>query len=251
MFTQSPPIGGGAGGAGGASAGASAGAVILQREENRRYEDKTLEDLKSLLKKLLSNNIDQFEVIVQARRLAIGVEEGSFSRQKYLLQKRVLEQILIKEETHYYVRLLEETNRNLIIKSAASKYHCCLIGCLFTGDKHWKYLSHLKQVHPTYEQLACNFLLKCKRRFSSFAALHEHVKNCHSKVKPTSVREVQIKDLQTVDCKCDMVSCSGTSFTSIDKLLSHITNFHAHESRQRHSQIHALDHSSVYVSPLI
>ena len=65
-----------------------------------------MEDLKCLLKKLLSNNIDQLEVIVQARRLAIGVEEGSFSRQKYLLQKRVLEQILIKEETHYYVYVM-------------------------------------------------------------------------------------------------------------------------------------------------
>ena len=203
MFTLSPPAGG---------AGVSAAqALVVQGEGVLRHEDKTFEDLKILLKKLLFNNIDQFEVLDQANRLAIEVDQQTFSRQKYLLQKKVLEQILKKEETHYYLRLLNETNRNLMVKNTTSKYPCALVGCLFTTDKHWKYPSHLKRVHSTYEHLTCNFLLKCKRQFSSFSALHDHVKTCHSKVKPTVAKELKIINLQIVDCKCDMVSCRAYS----------------------------------------
>ena len=72
----------------------------------------TLESLRKFLDKLLANNIDQFEVLSLAQRLSVNLDnEDSFSKQKYLVQKSLLEQILKNDRDNMmYKRILEETN---------------------------------------------------------------------------------------------------------------------------------------------
>ena len=142
-------------------------------------------DLKLVLAKLLNDQIDQFEVLSLAQRLSVDLSHvENYSKQKYLLQESVLEQILRQEKdnTDHYKKILEETRQNLD-KEVSKKFLCCLIGCLFQDGKHRKYLKHLKQVHSTHDDLVCNFMHKCSRHFSSFKLLVDHVREIHSNVQ--------------------------------------------------------------------
>ena len=187
-------------------------------------------EFKNLLCKILSNQIDQFGVLDQLRRLKCGVDPAdSFSRQKYVLQKRLLEQILIIDQSENYVQLLDETNRILQIRKT-SKYSCCLIGCLFTSDDHRSYLYHLKRVHGRTDKLTCNFAHTCKRLFTSFDMLFSHVRDDHTR---RNRRQSSWRSLNygNTDCKCDILSCGGKIFPSSNDLMNHVINDHSQEDR--------------------
>ena len=192
----------------------------------------TLESLRKSLDKLLANNIDQFEVLSLAQRLSVNLEnEESFSKQKYLVQKSLVEQLLKNERDNMmYNRILDETNQNLGLRKKPAEYLCCLVGCLFRTEKHKLYIQHLKQVHSTYQELVCNFKLNCRRQFSKFDDLLGHVKDFHSNINCPSVQAIPI--IEDEACKCDLVACRGRKFGGIQELITHVVNFHNQEPRE-------------------
>ena len=95
-------------------------------------EIETLMDLKDLLKKLLLDKLDQFEVLALCDKLTVNLcEVTSFSKQN---QKEVLEQIMKVETLEYYARILEETKLN-VKEQKTKSYLCCLVGCSFKTDQ--------------------------------------------------------------------------------------------------------------------
>ena len=141
-----------------------------------------VQEWKSLLASLLEDKLDKFEVLAVARKLSLKLpEKRSFSQQKYILLQLLLLQLIKsdQERTSYYKRLLTETEQNLDVKKG-NPYLCCLVGCLFSTEKHRIYLQHLKAVHFRHDQLICNFRKQCVRQFSSLGRLLSHVKESHS-----------------------------------------------------------------------
>ena len=80
-------------------------------------EPSVLETFKSTLKKFLLNQIDQFQVMNMSRRFSVDISNiRSFSQQKYMIHRVVIEQILrsnLVENHDYYERLLDETKQNI------------------------------------------------------------------------------------------------------------------------------------------
>lgn len=194
-------------------------------------QTETQERLKTVVKKLLQNKMDKMEVLRMADLMSLNMStEESFSKQKYALQKAVLEQIVKKEPSDYFKQLLAETNEALQVKKT-SQYICCLVGCLYTSGSHRSYLLHLKRIHFTHKQLHCNFKKQCRRQFSSVNLLLEHVKEAHSTIKPVQVSE-RVVLIENQPCRCDLLACRGKEFSGIDKLMTHLIHFHVNEERQ-------------------
>ena len=188
-----------------------------------------LNKCKDILKKLLNDEYDKFEIMSLASKFSVSLlQESSFSRQKYLLQLRVLENIMKEDKTDNYNRIYEETLR-LINVVKPKGYRCCLIGCPFTADRHSNYVKHLQQVHPGLDRLACNFQLKCKRVFSSIQYLMDHIKLGHSSIA-RSEASVRLP-IVTIVCKCSVHSCGGKQFETLQQLMTHMNVFHAKEYR--------------------
>ena len=187
------------------------------------------EVFKDILSKLLDDKLDKFEILKIAGKFSVNLyEEESFSKQKYILQKFVLEQLLKVEtqSSNYFSRLLKETESQLNLSKPAG-YLCCLVGCLFSAPHHRTYLLHLKSVHHNYEKLICNFMKKCKREFATLSLLLEHVRECHSLVPDAPPRQV----LEDIPCKCDITSCNGKKFRNVELLMTHINVKHAKDER--------------------
>ena len=124
-----------------------------------------------ILTKLLRDKLDKFELLQIVEKFAISLgNEESFSKQKYILQKFALEQLL-KDDTvynSYYSRLLKETESHLSV-STSPGYLCCLVGCLFSSPRHRTYLQHLKSVHLNNERLVCNFRKNVRENIKQLA----------------------------------------------------------------------------------
>ena len=194
---------------------------------------KTAEEiLKEDLRKLLLDDMDQFQLLDRALRLSVNLnQEEIFSKQKYCVQKVVLEQLLKSEDSDNYKQLLEETNKTLQFKKT-SKYLCSLVGCLFQAEKHRSYLQHLRRVHSTHNEFVCQFAHQCKRQFSTLNLLIDHVKTCHSAKSCIPQPAAAVPFYEELACKCNLLSCRGLELPSVAKLMSHITNFHSQEERQ-------------------
>ena len=189
-----------------------------------------LAKLKLFLNKLILNQVDEFEVHFLAQQLSVDIsDQVSFSQKKYTVQKSILQQIVKSDRSDMFVKLLDETEKNLGRKKPL-KYLCCLVGCLFQADKHKSYLAHLKRVHSTHNQLRCNFGYKCSREFSTMDLLLGHVKDCHSNLQ--TVRPEPTIRVYQVACRCDMISCRGANFPDINKFMAHYTKFHNKEARE-------------------
>jgi hypothetical protein len=188
-----------------------------------------LDKFKKIMSDLLNDVKDHFEVMELARTLSVDLSgTASFSRQKSLLLKFVLKQILKYQPSNwpYYQRLLEETERATGVLNT-SKYVCCLVGCLFTAEKHRSYVQHLKTVHHTHDKLMCNFIHKCYRQFKSINDLLDHIRQSHSK----GGKEVESQVVQDIECRCDLSSCHGMKFRSVSLLMTHLNTIHAQEER--------------------
>ena len=184
-----------------------------------------------MLSSLLEDKLDKFEVLAVARKLSLKLpEKRSFSQQKYILLQLLLLQLIKsdQERTSYYKRLLTETEQNLDVKKG-NPYLCCLVGCLFSTEKHRIYLQHLKAVHFRHDQLICNFRKQCVRQFSSLGRLLSHVKESHSVIADLEKEKRQVED--DVECRCDMMSCGGMKFKNTNLLLTHVNNYHITEER--------------------
>ena len=192
------------------------------------------EVFKDLLHNLVSDKLDQFEVLDMVRKYSVNLDdEQSFSRQKYILQKFVLEQLLKEEteESDNFSSLLEEIKRHLNLRKG-SGFSCCLSGCLFNADRHRTYLQHLKTVHHNYEKLVCNFKKKCKRQFSSLTLLLDHVRDCHS-LEPKEGASAPSKQIQEqIACRCELSICSGKKFKNVDLLMKHMNVYHNKDERR-------------------
>ena len=182
-----------------------------------------------ILFKLLNEKIDKFEILEIAGKFSVDISvEESFSKQKYIIQKFVLEQLMKveTEKSRYFSRLLEETDSHLNL-SKTGGYLCCLVGCLFSAPRHRFYIQHLKSVHHNYEKLVCNFKKYCKREFPSLSLLLAHVQECHSLIPSVPGRQIQ----EDVLSKCELTSCRGKKFRNVDLLMTHINVKHAREER--------------------
>ena len=188
-----------------------------------------VDKLKVIAGKLINNVMDKFQVIDLANVYSVNITtETSFSRKKSLLLIFVLEQIL-KSEPHdstYFNRLLEETKRTMGLQKS-NLYFCCLVGCLFTAEKHRSYIQHLKTVHPNYDKLNCNFMHSCKRQFDSISLLLQHIRDSHSIGSIETGSQVGLD----VACRCDQSSCHGQKFRSVALLMTHLNTFHEKEQR--------------------
>ena len=182
-----------------------------------------------ILTKLLRDKLDKFELLQIVEKFAISLgNEESFSKQKYILQKFALEQLL-KDDTvynSYYSRLLKETESHLSV-STSPGYLCCLVGCLFSSPRHRTYLQHLKSVHLNNERLVCNFRKKCKREYQTIGHLLDHVRDCHSLLSSAPRPQVQ----EDIACKCNLASCSGVKFRNVELLMTHLNVKHAQDER--------------------
>ena len=110
--------------------------------------DRLLRDCKNILKKLLRDDYDRFEVLSIAEKFDLNLgEEATFSRMKYLLQLNILENILKEDQSDYYKRIYDETVQlSTVVKQ--TEYKCCLVGCLFAAKKHRAYVKHLNTLKP-------------------------------------------------------------------------------------------------------
>ena len=146
-------------------------------------------ELKLLLSKLSKNHLDRFELLTACRRFKIDIEQaGSFSREKYLLQRVVLLELLKDKELgedqlFCYQELLTQTNNFLHLEDPTKKspdvYLCMFPGCLFQCGGHRGYLSHLQHVHPHSEMYRCNYRKTCQRNFLNLEDLRLHVDSFH------------------------------------------------------------------------
>ena len=206
-------------------------------EESVNVAANTLEKYKSVLTNLLGDKYDKFEVMSLARKFDINLEsESSFSQQKYILQKHVLENILKEDESDRYSQLLKETNQLCSFKSPPG-YSCCLIGCTFRADRHRNYVKHVQQVHSTYHKFSCQFGHKCTREFSSIIMLIDHIKESHCRgpaVRGAAGGNVTGSHSHSIDvaCKCDMQVCQGKKFANLKLFMSHFNSFHHNDPRQ-------------------
>ena len=181
-----------------------------------------------ILSRLLRDELDEFEVLNMGNKYSVNLaNEESLSKQKYLLQKFILQQLLKMETifSNYHSRLLKETESHLNWE-VPDVYLCCFVGCLHSSPRHRMYLQHLKAVHYNSNKLVCNFKKTCKREYPRLSLLLEHVLDSHS-VAPTERRQVQ----EDIPCKCNMVSCSGVNFRNAEELMTHFNVKHSNDER--------------------
>ena len=191
----------------------------------------SIEYCKDILGNLQRDSYDRFQVLNFCEKFELNAGEFTFSKQKLLLQRRVIENIIRHDASDNYKRLLEETDSHLNIKQDSS-YKCCLIGCLFSSPYHRKYINHLRTVHVKYNRYLCQFRHKCDRRFSSFDLLGEHMKEVHyNRTKSTSQRGGASFGSIKIPCKCILRSCNGLKFVDTNELVSHVNNYHVDEAR--------------------
>ena len=133
-----------------------------------------LETAKSVLDRLLGDGFDRFEILNISRQWGLELGVDNFSRQKYQLQKMLVEHILREENCEFYQKLLKETGDQLNITPEYG-YRCCLIGCTYRTVRHREYIRHLKEIHPTLGKYTCNFGNICRISVSSINHLVEHV----------------------------------------------------------------------------
>ena len=187
--------------------------IIPQLDGGPGSEDPAsmLDRCKHVLDNLLRDKYDSFEVLSLAREFGIDIQiESSLSKQKLLLQKCVLDNIIKEDQSDYFRRLLKETEQMFSFQKRPG-FSCCLAGCLFYADRHKSYIKHLQQVHSTYHRFSCQFRHKCNREFSLIGLLIEHIKESHSGSITTQGSYVSFPDIN-IACKCDMMSCGGKKF---------------------------------------
>ena len=187
---------------------------------------------KEILERLLRNQYDQFEVLSLINRFNVAdlQNESSFSRQKYLLQKHVLECIVREDNSDTYVQLLEET-LGFCQSRRPPGYHCCLAGCSFRASEHKNYVKHLQRVHLTFQKMACNYKHECRREFSNIDQLIQHIRECHSTIPDVKELPKHPPDM-LMACKCDILRCGGKQFEDVKLLMTHINVEHAKEPRE-------------------
>ena len=196
---------------------------------NENSTNFVLERCKDALADLLRDKCDRFEILALATKFEVDLEdEPSFSRQKYLLQKCILDNIIKDDKSDYYVQLLKETEQLCKFKRP-SGYSCCLVGCMYQADRHRSYVKHIRDVHSNYHNFVCKFRHKCNREFSSISLLFEHIRQSHSTAN-TGENTTRLPYVNLA-CKCDMVSCGGKKFANLQLLLTHTNTVHLMEPR--------------------
>ena len=175
---------------------------------------------------------DRFELKSKLFRFSISVSETEeTTKMKNLLKKVVLEELLKSNVNRdFYVKAYKEAIDQLNLGSSETGYPCCLVGCRFLGDKHLKYVRHIKQCHPNMKKIVCNFQKKCERSFSCVEDLVQHLKTSHSKEKTVAV-PISYTDNINVPCKCNRLLCWGKQFVNVTELMTHWNTFHCQEER--------------------
>ena len=199
-----------------------------QGEADSKSEN--LSKLKNILVNIQKDRYDKFELrTLMVKFEVIAAGETEYSRMKYFLQRKILENILEEDQNIYFQRLLEETERFCNLKKTQG-YSCCLTGCLYRTYGHRQYIKHLQKVHFNHTRLVCKYMNKCMREFTSMQLMIQHIKQSHSSA-PVPPIVVECTESVAVACKCDMISCGGKKFNSVKHLMTHINTDHMKDHR--------------------
>ena len=119
--------------------------AVLEIEQQQRVNEAN-----TLLKQVTNDRLDRFQVLRFLRIWGHRADctEENYTRIKALLQKVLLENIMIVRNDVHYRRLLGKVNRILQISNDRG-YKCCLVGCCFKAPRHRDYICHLRDVHPS------------------------------------------------------------------------------------------------------
>ena len=146
------------------------------------------------------------------------------------LQRLIIREILIhiirEDPADEFLKNLKEVESNIISRQCFG-YYCSMAGCIFTTDRHKKYINHLRRVHFINKNFLCNFKKKCKQLFRNLDTLVDHVQHIHQK----NCNVDSVSNLPIVgSVQCSLVSCGRKQFPSLKKLMVHY-----------HSKDHALE----------
>ena len=207
----------------------------------------TLSYLVELVNKLTNSDLDRFEILQEATKFHLKLEEEeskSYEQLRNLLLIEVLQEslkLLNYSEDLYkkYKNLSETTKKSLIELDPSIKFkdYCCMIpGCLFKCSRHRLYITHLQRVHSSSGNFQCNFKQDCLRVFSTIEDLKDHVKEDHTSKKELSHGLVSLQNqpsdpVISFPCKCSMVRCGQQGFSSLRELATHMNIFHKGEFR--------------------
>ena len=188
------------------------------------------------LTKVLRNEVNAPEVEHYCDIYKIKLLEcSSFSQKKYHLQKVLLEEILKSDpitNREFYESLLDSTLSYLNVKKRDTwKYTCIFAGCLFKGNTHRQYRSHLHNIHPNRSSYRCNHNNTCLRNFECLESLEKHCKEDHIANSYSDDGGHQEALVLSQNCKCIMLSCGQMNFESVKDLTTHISVFHLLQPR--------------------
>ena len=200
-------------------------------EDVDEVDNNKSEYCKEVLTKLQREYYDKFEVLNLCNKFEVGeCVQIDFSKQKLMLEKRVLEELLKLGDDGDYSRLLAETKMRLDM-DIEHGYPCSLIGCLFKSYRHRDYIKHMKTVHVKEGRFLCKYKNECQRCFSSVSLLIEHIRESHKSIPNPRARANAASSATDLACKCNLHSCSGRQFPNLKLFLSHINNDHNNEVR--------------------
>ena len=112
---------------------------------NIREKSEYSSTLKNILDKLLSYQLDKFELLLLLKKFNLeSIVENDYCYQKLTLQVFVLEDLFQMDPLPYYSELLDDS-RKLIKNRSSEAFKCCLTGCLFRSTIYRAYLHHLKR----------------------------------------------------------------------------------------------------------
>ena len=186
-------------------------------------------DLKNMDVQQIKYNLDIFSIAYLPTE---NIEKLRFRLKKHLVTEILKTDV---QNRQFYEECLRESNRYLCSPTEYG-YHCVFVGCSFKGDRHKTFLKHIRRCHPTIRDIMCNFRKSCKRYFSSFQELLDHVKSEHytpnveAAELPRAIDSSSNVSLE-ISCKCDRLSCGGFKYRNLNELMTHYNSFHVKELR--------------------
>ena len=206
--------------------------VILCSASGANFEDQ-----RSMYVKLFHNihNLDLFQIKSNLDLFSVQyLHIEDTNKLRNILKKELLEEILKNDDDdrEFFATCLGETVAQLAGTSEKAGYPCCLLGCKYLAKRHQYYIVHVKRNHPNIKNIPCNFGKKCKRNFSAFEDLINHVKQVHSRQVVQSPK-APVADIGQINIpvKCSRISCGGKHYPNLKELMTHYNSFHSNEER--------------------
>ena len=130
-----------------------------------------LHDLKNALSSIQNRTVDTFSLCRIAHDLNMTIPSGADElRLQRLIIREILIHIIREDPADEFLKNLKEVESNIISRQCFG-YYCSMAGCIFTTDRHKKYINHLRRVHFINKNFLCNYKKKCKQLFRNLDTL--------------------------------------------------------------------------------